>query len=133
MATLKQIDSIRAGKTEVITINGGPQITWKGTVNPGTNRQISYQALLALVVITTVGVLRPESLRAGADAYRAYGLLLKDTADEDTRRLLAYSRHLIFAGIPVIRDTKLPSDCIQATITLPGNKKLIGRLTGIAS
>lgn len=59
-----------------LTVNGGSQTVWKGTVDTGASTALSLQALQALVSVCTVGQFRPTVMFAGLTAYNAFHNLL---------------------------------------------------------
>ena len=54
-----------------MTVNGGAQTFWKGSVNPGSSTALSWQAIIALMSACTVGQFRPRVMFAGLTAYNA--------------------------------------------------------------
>ena len=52
-----------------LTVNGGAQTTWKGSLNPGASTAISWNAIIQLVQACTVGQFRPRAFFSGLTAY----------------------------------------------------------------
>jgi hypothetical protein len=100
----------------VLTINGGAQTVWTGTVNPGSSTTSSYGAYFAFLIASTVGMYRPLAILADNIAYQGYGNLLVQTVRQTPLEgvLRNGARGLSFADIPVILDTKCTSGTIYS-------------------
>lgn len=95
----------------VLTINGGSQNCWKGAVNPGTATTMSYQAMFAMLIASTLGMYRPLAFLTDIIGYQGYGNLLVETVRQTPLEgvLRNGARGLSFADIPVLQDDKCPS------------------------
>jgi hypothetical protein len=97
------------------------------TLNTGTSTIISINALMALVVASTVGRYRPTELRAGSLAFQACSLLFRSLTYPPALHPDLPIDDMMFGEIPIKLDDGLPYDVIEAR---NGEEKL-GRLTGI--
>ena len=70
----------------VLTVNGGAQTMFKGTVNPGAVTTLSWQAIIALMTACTVGQFRPRVMFAGLTAYNAGLNLMTNIVRQDDLR-----------------------------------------------
>lgn len=100
----------------VITINGGSQTVWKGTVNPGTSTISSYQAYFAFMLANTLGMYRPLAFLTDLIGYQGYGNLVVQTVRQTPLEgiLRNGARALSFADIPIIQDDKCPAGSVFA-------------------
>jgi hypothetical protein len=95
----------------VLTINGGAQTCWKGTVNPGVSTASSFQALMALVAACTVGTFRPSLLAGDLIAWTGLHNLVVQTVRQAPLQVEGGAGYpeISFAGIPCIQDDFAPS------------------------
>jgi len=100
----------------VITINGGSQTVWKGTVNPGTSTISSYQAYFAFMIANTLGMYRPLAFLTDLIGYQGYANLVVQTVRQTPLEgiLRNGARALSFADIPIIQDDKCPTGSLYA-------------------
>jgi hypothetical protein len=100
----------------VITINGGSQTVWKGTVNPGTSTYSSYQAYFAFMIANTLGMYRPLAFLTDLIGYQGYANLVVQTVRQTPLEgiLRNGARALSFADIPIIQDDKCPTGSLYA-------------------
>jgi hypothetical protein len=98
----------------VLTINGGSQTVWTGTVNPGSATASSYGAYFAFLIASTVGMYRPLAILADIISYQGYGNLLVQTVRQTPLEgvLRNGARGLSFADIPFLLDVKCPSGTV---------------------
>lgn len=104
----------------VLTVNGGAQTTWKGSVNPGAVTTLSFQAVMALVAACTVGQFRPNLLAGDTIAWTAFHNLVVQTVRQAPLQMEggAGFPEISFAGIPVIQDDFAPSGTLAAMNSL---------------
>lgn len=100
----------------VLTINGGSQTVWKGTVNTGTSTTSSYQAYFAFMIANTLGMYRPLAFLTDLIGYQGYANLVVQTVRQTPLEgtLRNGARALSFADIPIIQDDKCPSGSIYS-------------------
>jgi hypothetical protein len=98
----------------VLTISGGSQSVWTGTVNTGTSTISNYGAYFAFLIASSVGMFRPLAILCDPIAYQGYGNLLVATVRQTPLEgvLRNGARGLSFADIPVIMDVHCPSGTI---------------------
>jgi hypothetical protein len=98
----------------VLTINGGSQTVWTGTVNTGVSTISNYGAYFAFLIASSVGMFRPLAILCDPLAYQGYGNLLVATVRQTPLEgvLRNGARGLSFADIPVIMDVHCPSGTI---------------------
>ena len=102
--------------SNVVTINGGSQTVWKGTVNPGTSQYSSYQAYFAFMIANTLGMYRPLAFLTDLIGYQGYANLVVQTVRQTPLDgiLRNGARALSFADIPIIQDDKCPTGSVYA-------------------
>lgn len=95
----------------VLTINGGAQTCWKGTVDTGNSTTTSFQALMAFVAACTVGQYRPNCLIGDTTAWTGLQNLLFQTVRQAPLQVEggAGFPEVSFAGIPCIQDDFAPT------------------------
>lgn len=100
----------------VLTINGGAQTVWKGSVNPGASTTSSMQAVMALVAACTVGQFRPALLVGDTIAWTGFHNVVVQTVRQAPLQVEGGSGYpeISFAGIPVIQDDFAPSGSLAA-------------------
>lgn len=99
-----------------MTINGGSQTFWKGTVNPGTATTLNLLALQQLVSICSVGLFRPKLLVADLISYNAYFNLLTNIVRQAPVTPIGKQGFtgLAFADLIMILDDQCPAGTIFA-------------------
>lgn len=100
----------------VLTINGGAQTVWKGTVNPGSVTTMSFGALFALMMACTIGQYRPKILLTDLIGYQAYANVVQQTVRQSALEPVMKQgmSGLSFADIPMFQDDKCPSGSVYA-------------------
>lgn len=100
----------------VLTINGGSQTCWKGSVNPGAATTMSFQAVMALVAGCTVGQFRPSLLVGDTLAWTGFHNVVVQTMRQAPLQVEGGGGYpeLSFAGIPIIQDDYAPSGNLAA-------------------
>ena len=99
-----------------MTVGGGAQTFWKGTVNPGTATSLSMQAIIALISACTVGQFRPRLMLAGLTAYNSFANLMTNIVRQAP--IAAIGRQgftgLAFADIIMIQDDQCDAGTVYA-------------------
>lgn len=101
-----------------MTVNGGAQTFWKGTVNPGTSTAISWGALIALISACTVGQFRPRVMFAGLTAYNAAANLMTNIVRQMNLSETDIGRQgfkgIAFSDILMVQDDQCDTGTIYA-------------------
>jgi hypothetical protein len=94
-----------------LTINGGSQTVWKGTINTGTATTLTLLALQQLVTSCQVGMFRPKVVFCDWITYNAYFNLLTNIVREAPIAKIGRQGFtgLAFADIIVVQDDQCPS------------------------
>ena len=99
-----------------LTINGGSQTVWKGTVNTGTGTALTLPALQALISVCTVGQFRPSVMFAGLTAYNAFHNLLFNIVRQSPADAVGRQGYtgVAFNDIIVVQDDQCDDGTIYA-------------------
>jgi hypothetical protein len=95
----------------VLTVNGGQQVGWSGTVNTGNQTILTVQAIQAMVSLASVGQYRPRAIVGDKICYNSYLNLTTATLrnnDLDGNGTQGF-KTLDFAGLPLFQDDKCPT------------------------
>lgn len=100
----------------VLNIANGSQNCWKGAVNTGTQTVMSYQAMFAFLIASTLGMYRPLAFLTDNIGYQSYGNLVIQTVRQTPLEgvLRNGARALSFADVPIIQDDKCPTGSIYS-------------------
>ena len=100
----------------VLTINGGSQTIWQGSVNTGSSTVSSYQAYFAFMLSATLGMYRPLAFLCDLLTYQGYGNLVVQTVRQTPMEgvLRQGAKALTFADCPIIADNQCPSGSIYS-------------------
>lgn len=99
-----------------MTVNGGSQTFWLGTVNPGTSTLLSLLAVQQLISICQVGQFRPLAIFADMTAYNAYQNLLFQFVREAPIASIGRAGYtgLAYGDILIVKDDNCPSGSMYA-------------------
>ena len=105
-----------------LTVNGGAQTCWKGSVNPGSSTTLSWQALIALMSAGTVGQFRPRVMFAGLTAFNAALNLATNIVRQDNLAQTSLGRQgftgVAFGDVLIVQDDNCPTDTIYGVNNL---------------
>ena len=101
-----------------MSVNGGAQIFYKGSVNPGAVTTLSWQAIIALMSACTVGQFRPRVMFAGLTAYNAGLNLMTNIVRKDDLGSTGLGRQgftgIAFGDVLFVQDDQCTSGSIYA-------------------
>jgi hypothetical protein len=105
-----------------MTVNGGAQTFWKGTVNPGSSTVLSWQSIIALMSACTVGPFRPRVMFAGLTAYNAALALMTNIVRQDDLRSNGLGKQgftgVAFGDVLLVQDDQADAGTIYAVNNL---------------
>ena len=95
----------------VLTINGGSQTVYKGTLNTGALTTVNFQALFAAYLAGCVGQFRPEAIITDILGFQGFGNLTQQSVRQvASNEIYALGPQAMqFCGIPVMQDDQCPS------------------------
>lgn len=94
-----------------LTINGGAQTVWKGSVNPGTSTVTSFQAYMAMISAGIVGIYRPSCIIGDLTAWNGlHNAILQTVRQAPLQEEGGVGfPEISFAGIPFLQDDYAPT------------------------
>ena len=102
--------------SNALTINGGSQTVWKGTVNTGAATTLTLLAIQQLVSVCSVGQFRPRILFSDMTSYNAYFNLLTNIVRQASIAPIGRQGFtgLSFADLIMVLDDQCPAGTIFA-------------------
>ena len=101
-----------------MSINGGAQSFWKGSLNPGAVTTISWQAIIQLMSACTVGQFRPRVMFAGLTAWNAGANLMTNIVRDMSLDKQSLGRQgftgISFADVLFVQDDQCNTGTIYA-------------------
>lgn len=99
-----------------LTINGGSQTVWKGTVNTGTGTLLTLNALQALISVCQVGQFRPRMMVGDLTSYNAFFNLMTNIVRQAPLADVGRQgfKGLALADVILVQDDQCPSGTIFA-------------------
>ena len=99
-----------------LTINGGSQTVWKGTVNTGSGTLLTLNALQALISVCQVGQFRPRLMVADLTSYNAFFNLMTNIVRQAPLADVGRQgfKGLALADIIMVQDDQCPSGTVFA-------------------